>query len=235
VQSVTAVAAEIATSPSTFLFKRPPEEEFLEKIRALVAIIEELAQREDNTSGAHRISIGFAQLSSQFTLPVECEKDLSDSKAKDFAKDIIRLLQAEDARWVSSHASASRNGNVAYPCINIFLSQHVMGKLCSHANRDVPRGTMSLILALVSSLLGTIRYPLLPHQSVHVPLSQLITNAARVYSGASVQHDNEQFAAYKRKIGDKINCRYDFIFVYPSLLHRFQFSHFSLCVVEKVG
>ena len=62
VQSVTAVATEIATSPSTFLFKRPPEEEFLEKIRALVAIIEALSQREDNTSGIFLLVILYNSL-----------------------------------------------------------------------------------------------------------------------------------------------------------------------------
>ena len=77
-----------------------------------------------------------------------------------------------------------------------------MGKFCSHANRDVPRGTMSLILVLVASLLGSIRYPLLPHQSVHVPLSQLISNATRVYNSTPAHHDNELFLSYKRKIGD---------------------------------
>ncbi len=47
-QSVSAAAAEIATAPTNFLFKRPPEEELFERFKAVCSIIDEFASQDIN-------------------------------------------------------------------------------------------------------------------------------------------------------------------------------------------
>jgi hypothetical protein len=139
---------------------------------------------------------------------VEGERGFYESKARDNVKEILRLIQAEDVRWVASHdAAAGQAGSddLAYPCMSLFMGKHMMGELCSRANRDRPRGCMSLVLAMAASLLRYTRYPLLPNQSVHVPVSQLITNAMRISLGPSAEsgadYHSADFQAYKQKLG----------------------------------
>ena len=138
---------------------------------------------------------------------MECERAFNESKAKDHMKEMLRLLQTDDLRWVAAHYISSSDlssGGGMHPCIDIFLVHHMTGKLCAYAIKDIPRGSMALILTFLASLLRCIRYPLLPHQSVHVPLSQLISNAMRISNSSSVlnsQQEHEEFLNYKRKIG----------------------------------
>ncbi len=133
----------------------------------------------------------------------DAERLFHDSKAREHIKEILKLLQADDARWVHSHSQSSDAESVekAYPCIDIFLSHHMMRELCTRALKDSPRGCMSVILAASAGILRYIRYPLLPHQSVHVPLAQLISHALLVSNSTLVSGNNEAFLNYKKKIG----------------------------------
>lgn len=115
---------------------------------------------------------------------------------------MLKLLQADDARWVRSH-SVSCDKEIVYPCIDSFLAKHMMRELCSRAMKDHPRGTMAVILATAASLLRYIRYPLLPHQSVHVPLAQLITHAMRISNSSLVSGNSDAFLKYKHNIGEQ--------------------------------
>lgn len=51
VASVSAVATEIVASPSAFLFKKPPEEDFFDRFNLLMTLIEEFSARSDHLSG----------------------------------------------------------------------------------------------------------------------------------------------------------------------------------------
>lgn len=127
------------------------------------------------------------------------ERAFTDSKAREHIKEMIKLLQADDARWVQSH-SLRGDMDVSYPCLGLFLDRHMMRELCTRAMKDCPRGTMAVVLATAASLVRYIRFPLLPHQSVHVPLAQLITHAMRISNSSLVKGNNDAFLKYKNKI-----------------------------------
>ena len=137
-------------------------------------------------------------------LSVELEHLFHESKARDYIKEMLKLLQADDARWVRSHSVSSDLEASAYPCLDSFLTKHMMRELCSRAMKDYPRGTMSVILATAASLMRYVRYPLLPHQSVHVPLAQLITHAMRISNSSLVKGNSEAFLKYKSKVGEYV-------------------------------
>lgn len=132
-------------------------------------------------------------------IAAELERAFSESKAREHIKEMLKLLQADDARWVRSH-SLSSDKDVVYPCLDSFLSKHMMRELCSRAMKDYPRGTMATVLATAASLMRYIRFPLLPHQSVHVPLAQLITHAMRISNSSLVSGNSDAFLKYKHKI-----------------------------------
>lgn len=120
---------------------------------------------------------------------------------REHIKEMLKLLQADDARWIRSHSiSSDRTADFTYPCFDQFLSKHMMRELCSRAMKDSPRGSMSVLLATAASLMRYIRYPLLPHQSVHVPLAQLITHAMRISNSTLISGNSDAFNKYKQKI-----------------------------------
>ena len=52
---------------------------------------------------------------------------------------MLRHLQNEDELWVQSHGEKSDDEVRDHPCLEIFLQNHVMEKLCSRAKKDKPR------------------------------------------------------------------------------------------------
>jgi hypothetical protein len=67
-------------------------------------------------------------------------------------------------------------------------------------------GCLPLVLAFTTSVLRGLRYPLLPHQTVHKSLCQLIVNAASIstqYSAMikSVPDQRSSLQAYIKRIG----------------------------------
>ena len=67
------------------------------------------------------------------------------------------------------------------------------------------------MLAIATSVLRVVRYPLLPHQTVHKPLCQLIGNASSLSSKYSsvlkMKSQNKvEMTAYVRKIGIVVRC-----------------------------
>lgn len=170
-----------------------------------------------------------------FVITVEGERAFFDSKARDHVKELLRLIQVEDMRWVASHnnaAAAQGSDDLVYPCMSVFMGKHMMGELCSRANRDRPRGCMSLVLAMAASLLRYTRYPLLPNQSVHVPVSQLITNAMRTSLGpsaeAAVDYHSADFQAYKQKLGE-CNSFYTDNIIYIIYIHDYSLIRNKRC------
>jgi hypothetical protein len=213
VHSVSAAATDLASAPSSFLFRKVlPEEELEERFKALCTLIDLHAAQPNAASCACKISRRMLTvlLTCFFhtCIIVEGERGFYESKARDNVKEILRLIQVEDVRWVASHhsATAQTSDDLVYPCMSLFMGKHMMGELSSRANRDRPRGCMSLVLAMAASLLRYTRYPLLPNQSVHVPVSHLITNAMRISQGPSAEtgadYHSADFQAYKQKLGE---------------------------------
>lgn len=76
--------------------------------------------------------------------------------------------------------------------------------LGNRACRDLPRGSLPMILGIIASLLRCVRYPLLPHQTVHRPIAHLITVAWRyeVFHNHGLSSQSKaEFISYRKRIG----------------------------------
>ena len=119
---------------------------------------------------------------------------------------MVRLLHEEDEIWArqsidSSVVGVDMNDNSGdHPCLESFLQFHVMQELCNRALKDRPRGCITLVLGTATAILRNVRYPLLPHQTVHVPLGQLISFATR-YDSLCNDKASGINASYKKRIG----------------------------------
>lgn len=122
----------------------------------------------------------------------EGDRVLYESNAREYLRKIIDLLVDDGDRWAQAKQpqfsatllnDASEHADEAIdtstPCIDAFLQSNAMHEFCRRAGRDLPRGTLPMILAFISSLLKLSRYPLLPHTSIHKPMTKLIALAKR--------------------------------------------------------
>lgn len=143
---------------------------------------------------------------SEHPYSIEADRLLYSSKAKDNLQLIVSLLQQESDRWYIKYSHSPDPEMTDLPCLDTFIQTHVLHTLCNRASRDLPRGTLPLILGIISSLLRSVRYPLLPHQTVHKPIAHLISIAWRfeAFHGevnrSSSQSPND-IANYRKRIG----------------------------------
>lgn len=72
-------------------------------------------------------------------LIAEAEKSLNESKVRDHLREMLRHLQNEDEQWIHSHGEKTDDEIRDHPCLEIFLQNHVMEKLCTRAKKDKPR------------------------------------------------------------------------------------------------
>ena len=118
-------------------------------------------------------------------------------------REMVRLLDDEDEVWAQRSVNLINDDDddseaADHPCLEAFLQFHVMQELCNRALKDKPRGCMTIVLGTATAILRNVRYPLLPHQTVHVPLGQLISVATRYDSLCSGKPGSTN---YKRRIG----------------------------------
>eukprot|EP01041_Mallomonas_annulata_P012005 gene12005-25155_t len=160
IQTVTSAVSDVALAPA-----RKPQEEFLFRFRVSCQLIDHYASVDDSDS-------------------VEADKALHASKVRDHLREMVRLLHDEDEVWAKRSVDVTdhEDDEEDHPCLEAFLQYHVMQELCNRALKDKPRGCMTVVLGTATSILRHVRYPLLPHQTVHVPLGQLISVATRYES-----------------------------------------------------
>lgn len=95
------------------------------------------------------------------------------------------------------------------------------------------RGSLPFVLAFATSVLRVLRYPLLPHQTVHTSLCQLIVNASTISSKYSAiakgkGQSTAEIVGYVKKIG---NClHFDSLFL---IFHRYESCGSDSCTVEE--
>ena len=137
----------------------------------------------------------------------EADKALHSSKVRDHLREMVRLLHEEDEIWArrsiditDTDSSDVTDGSGDHPCLESFLQCHVMQELCNRALKDRPRGCITLVIGVATAILRNVRYPLLPHQTVHVPLGQLISFATR-YDSLCNDKSVGFTASYKKRIG----------------------------------
>jgi hypothetical protein len=135
----------------------------------------------------------------------EVNRLLYSSKAKDHLKAMTALLKEESEQSYSCISELSEPDVSTLPCITTLLQTHVLHALCNRACRDLPKGSLPLILSTIASMLRNVRYPLLPHQTVHKPIAHLVTVAWRFeafhgdYSRST--ESKADAASYRRRIG----------------------------------
>lgn len=120
-----------------------------------------------------------------------------------------------------------------HPVLELFLQHRVMEELCTRAIHDKPQGLLPVILAATTSIMRTLRYPLLPHQRVHKPLCQLLTHATDIsaqYALAAKRlpsSDRADMISYTRRIdanlANLILCLWRKIYEAPQTLDFFSF------------
>eukprot|EP01041_Mallomonas_annulata_P008094 gene8094-16609_t len=98
---------------------------------------------------------------------------------------IIFILQEEDRTAALRQNDDSLSER---PCLEVFLQDHMMHSLCGMALRDQPQGCFSLVLGGIAVLLENIIFPILPHQTIHIPLRQLILAGTRYENLGNHKH-----------------------------------------------
>lgn len=171
------------------------QDELLDLFFEACQIMDEGAQRDDADSS-------------------EADRLLYNSNVKSNLKRVTQLLQTESDAWLSKYSQRPDPEISEMPCLDTFLQTQVLQELVNRAVRDLPRGCLPLILGQIAILLRNVKYPLLPHQTVHKPIARLISVASRFdalntsNSSASLT-SRQELASYKKRIGEcKILCRH---------------------------
>jgi hypothetical protein len=143
---------------------------------------------------------------------IETDYRLSQSDIRSKLKKIVEILQSEGEIWLRNHRRITEENNLAesvVPCIDHFIHLNIVSDLCNRAMSDIPKGIMRLVLTALSTILRSVAYPLLPHQSVHRPIGKLIFIASRYDTMINTDLDRrtissaeiDKYAAYQRRIG----------------------------------
>ena len=194
--TVSAVASDLAITPQ-YNTGRKPQEEFTLLFKAICEAIDEIADSDDADSP-------------------EADRRLYDSRARSCLKAMVALLQTESDRWVKQYADSPDPEVNELPCLDRFLQTHVMQELSSRAVRDLPRGCLPLVLGSTAALLRGVRYPLLPHQTVHKPIAHLVSVAARFDAmnfAGSDSTSKQELASYKKRIGESEAIAFNWLFL----------------------
>lgn len=144
-QAVTNFAEQAGLTPISF---KRPQDEFIYSFREACKIIDELAEREDADSS-------------------NADSDLYESKVRFHFKTVLSLLIMESEKWSKEFNDSVDDDISEMPCFDIFLHNRICEEMVTRGVRDFPRGTLPLILGTMASLIRSVKYPLLPHQSVH--------------------------------------------------------------------
>jgi hypothetical protein len=178
-------AAEAALSSN--LPKRKPDEEFHHCFLSVCNIIDELGKLPDADSP-------------------EVDNLLFESKVKYHLRVMLMLMEEESDRWFQEMNSSQHSELSPMPCFDAFLHHRVILELCDRAIRDLPRGCLPLILGTLASWIRAVKYPLLPHHTVHKPIARLISTASRFdsrhYSSTNAAPEIKQdLMNYKKRVG----------------------------------
>lgn len=199
-QSINAMSgsqSDVKTTSGAFVHENPQQRiELL--FRATCDLIERLASSADSKSS-------------------EGDRKLQQSKVKQYLKEIVYILQEEGFRWLKRNKTNPDRDidlNSETPCIDTFLQSRMVQELCNRAVLDMPRGCLPMVLTMLTALLKSIPYPLLPHMTVHKPIANLIsvavrydamhmsTTAAVVGKEGEVVFNKAEYTAYKKRIGE---------------------------------
>ena len=160
--AITHAASELMSSGQAS--SRRPGEELLNSFKDFCAEIDTLAEADDmeSTDGGGVVI---------------------DTNVFEQLSVIIDLLRRESREWSLSGGDPSgplvEYDAAKLQCLEVFVENHMMHEICMRAIRDIPRGCMPIVLNATALLLQSVRYPLLVHQTIHKPIANLVSIAAR--------------------------------------------------------
>lgn len=157
---VSQIIATVADSVILTPVQRTPVEDLQFCFRSACSVLDELAKSDEAAS-------------------FEADRMLISSNIKGMLSRILRHLYNESEKWSKEVNSDTSCDISEMPCFDVFLQLQVITELSRRAIRDRPLGTMPLVLGTLASWLRTLKYPILPHQSVHRIVSHLIFQASR--------------------------------------------------------
>jgi hypothetical protein len=131
---------------------------------------------------------------------------LRQSPVKEYLRRMIELVRLDAEQWLETQKTLSTEHNeINTPVIDRLLHANIVRELCQRAIKDSPRGTLPMLLVALSSLLRTVKFPLLPHQSIYKPITNLISYATRYEeliekSVGRNQMEKNELLSYKRRV-----------------------------------
>ena len=176
--------AELSMSNTASL---PPEEDLVYRAHWSLDLIDHYA----NSSNADSL---------------EADRSLHSCKLREHARAMITILSKESEKWKEIELSSKQSINMeAMPCITIFIQKNIFQEFVDRALLDRPRGCLPLTLAIASSLMTRVNYPLITEYSVQQALNQLVGAAYR-YDDAVIARKGAAalkepaFGGYKKRI-----------------------------------
>ena len=173
---------------------------------------------------------------------IEVEREFAKSKIKDHLKEIIQILRTEPTKEkeqekdkindIDNHNNYSNN-NYSYnddDKYDYFIQYHVIREFCVRAIKDSPKGILPLVLNFIASILQNVKYPFLPHITIHRSIANIIFFASHYESLQNINdtksinslinknslnnnynnnmipkesRSSSAIAVYKKRIGDK--------------------------------
>ena len=103
----------------------------------------------------------------------EVEKEFSQSKIKEYLREIISILKSDTDTLSEGLYMADLNDDLG-SCFDYFIQFHMVREFCIRAIKDTPRGFLPLILNFVASVFQNVSYPLLPQVSIHKAVANLL-------------------------------------------------------------
>ena len=85
-------------------------------------------------------------------------------------REILKILLEEQNMDVVSSSGVVSTG----PCMEYVLNHRVVETICMYGLADRPQGIMALVLQTVYAIMKHLDRTILPHMSVHMPVSQLV-------------------------------------------------------------
>ena len=176
--------AELSMSNSASL---PPEEDLVYRAHWSLDLIDHYANSNNADS-------------------LEADRSLHSCKLREHARAMITILSKESEKWKESESSSKQAINMqAMPCIKMFIQKNIIQEFVDRALLDRPRGCLPLILAIATSLMTRVNYPLITEYSIQQALNQLVGAAYRyddaviARKGAAALKD-PAYHGYKKRI-----------------------------------
>jgi hypothetical protein len=155
---------------------------------------------------------------------VDADRALHASKAREYARRMVTLLAKESDSWV-------RTGSIEdQKVVAVFVQKELLQEFVDRALQDKPRGCLPLVMAISTSLLRSVKYPLIAEPSIQRALNQLVTAACRIQdilaSRTNILNNKTDMTGYMKRVEVALSALIGIIWrrlsEQPACLERFQ-------------